>query len=186
MTHRALRCRQCESSVGRVYISSGAPQFDWQRDVCFLDRSAVVVHAVLGALADGGGGDEVKREPIDGAAALAAVIADDQRLQVIMQGMQEKTRAALDAFAALEQHLVAERMLPRQSQIWKCTAVGCEESFTREHRLRRHEHTAHGKPGRVTCARMFCELDFADNDEMEAHMVEAHAIDRRARREQAD
>jgi hypothetical protein len=160
-----------------MYIASSDPQFDWQRDICFLDAHACTAHTVRVAASGATSAVEsidVKREPVDTADTIAALVGDDERLQVIFQGLQGKTRATLDAVAALEQHLVTERMLPRVSELWKCTVAECGESFTREHRLRRHEHIVHGRPGRVTCAAMFCSLDFADVTEMEAHMVEAH------------
>lgn len=176
--------------VGRMYIASSDPQFDWQRDVCFLDARATAAHTVR-VIQSADSDVEVKREAAASAAAavaavdngadtLAALVADDDRLQVIFQGLQAKTRATLDAVAALEQHLETERLLPRSSELWTCTVTDCGESFTREHRLRRHEHIVHGKPGRVTCAAMFCSLDFADTAEMEAHMVEAHGRERRS------
>lgn len=181
MTHRGLVCRHCDAAVGRMYISSSDPQFDWQRDVCFLDAAATSAHSVR-APPTAAASIAVKREAAtETGDTLATLVGDDERLQVIFHGLQAKARATLDAVAALERHLETERMLPRSSELWTCTVAECGESFTREHRLRRHEHIVHGRPGRVTCAAMFCSLDFADVAEMEAHMVQAHGRERSSR-----
>jgi hypothetical protein len=171
MTLRGLLCVACNSTVGRVYVSSGEPRFDWQRGVFFLDARAVTAHVVAVVRAPQPTAALSFEAPAD---VLASLVENDQKAQVIFQGLQRRVEQAVDAVGTLEQRLVDERLVPRAGT-WKCTVAGCRESFTREHRLRRHERVAHGKAGRVTCAAMFCVRDFADAAEMEAHMLDAHS-----------
>ncbi len=194
MALRGVACVACNNAIGRLYVSSGDAQFDWQRGVVFLDARAVAEHVVqldtasaaaaaataaptaASTIAAGAPSAATLRRalPSEPEQLLQLLVHDDQRFQVIFQGMQEQTRATVDSVAALEQRLAEQRLLPRVGQ-WACTVPGCRETFTREHRLRRHEHVAHGRAGRVTCAAMFCTRDFATAADMEAHMLDAHS-----------
>ena len=107
---------------------------------------------------------------------METVIRDDKRLQTTYSAVHKRVQVAVDAVAHLEQRLVSDGLLSAPNNEFVCNIDGCTEVFTREHRLRRHQHVAHARPGQLMCIAMHCQEYFDTRDALDKHVVSAHPL----------
>ena len=217
----ALQCAECHVALGWTYDTSDSVRFDWQRGAAIFARAKLVEyvvgerHAAFQArqaeLLEAVTVRERESDdvPVDDEARLTRVLRDDARLQHVYAALDARVRAAVRDAKRLEQHLVAAKVVPKESAEqarFECTVAGCGATFTREHRLRRHEHVAHDRgeifsvsrhcwsfqcapfshcPAGRQCVAMYCNEFFKTRADLDEHVASAHpAVARRRLKKQ--